>query len=398
MSLDFMPSPSPEHPGLFIRDPYQFTDAMLVIPPPLVECLRCFDGDHNELDLREALVRVTGDLDVTHLHQHLIQTLSTAGFLEDETFAAMEAARKQEFAAAPIREAAHAGSAYPEDPAEVREQMSEWMGGAEAHASADGNLIGIAAPHVSPAGGWQSYRDAYRMIGQEHRDKTFVILATSHYGEPETFGLTRKNFRTPLGEAVTDTALVDWLEARGGAGVSMEDYCHSFEHTVELQVIYLQHVLGPDVKILPVLIGSFAHSIYLGGNPEDDDKVKAFHEALGELREREGNRLFFVLGVDMAHMGMRYQDQFTAVANEGSMLAVEARDQERIQRINSLDAPGFWELIKEQRDDLKWCGSSPFYTFLRTAPKSRGELLRYEQWNIDEQSVVSFSGIAFTKA
>ena len=40
-----MPSPSPEHPGLFIRDPYHFSDAMLVIPPPLIECLRCFDGD-----------------------------------------------------------------------------------------------------------------------------------------------------------------------------------------------------------------------------------------------------------------------------------------------------------------------------------------------------------------
>ena len=59
-----MPSPSPEHPGLFIRDPYQFTDAMLMIPPPLVECLHCFDGEHTELDLRAALVRITGDLDV----------------------------------------------------------------------------------------------------------------------------------------------------------------------------------------------------------------------------------------------------------------------------------------------------------------------------------------------
>jgi AmmeMemoRadiSam system protein B len=397
MSLDFMPSPSPEHPGLFIRDPYHFTDAMLVIPPPLIECLRCFDGEHNELDLREALVRVTGELDVTHLHQHLIETLSAAGFLEDETFAAMEQARKCEFAEAAIREPAHAGSAYPEDAGEMRGQMTEWMSGPQTDAGADGNLIGIAAPHVSPVGGWQSYRDAYRMIGQEHRDKTFVILATSHYGEPETFGLTRKAFRTPLGDTVTDTALVDWLAAHGGEGVRMEDYCHSFEHTVELQVIFLQHLFGAAVKILPVLIGSFAHSIYLGGNPEDDDKVKAFHQTLGELREREGNRLFFVLGVDMAHMGIRYQDEFTAVANEGAMLAVEARDQARIQRISALDSDGFWNLVQEQRDDLKWCGSSPFYTFLRTAPQARGELLRYEQWNIDDRSVVSFAGMAFTK-
>jgi MEMO1 family protein len=397
MSLDFMPSPSPEHPGLFIRDPYRYTDAMLVIPPPLVECLRCFDGEQTELDLRELLVRMTGELDVSRLHQHLVETLSAAGFLEDETFAAMEAARKQEFAEAAIREPAHAGSAYPEDVGEMGAQMSEWMSGAESRAAADGNLIGIAAPHVSPSGGWQSYRDAYRMIGEEHRDKTFVILATSHYGEPETFGLTRKPFRTPLGDTVTDTALVDWLAAHGGPGVQMEDYCHSFEHTVELQVIFLQHLLGANVKILPVLIGSFAHSIYLGGKPEDDDKVKAFHQALGELRDREGDKLLFVLGVDMAHMGVRYSDQFTAIANDGAMLAVEARDRKRIERINALDADGFWDLVQDQRDDLKWCGSSPFYTFLRTAPKSRGELLRYEQWNIDEHSVVSFAGMAFTK-
>ena len=44
MNLDFMPSPAPEHPGLFIRDPYHYSDAMLMIPPGSVQCLECFDG------------------------------------------------------------------------------------------------------------------------------------------------------------------------------------------------------------------------------------------------------------------------------------------------------------------------------------------------------------------
>src|SRR5438270_13737457 len=97
MNLDFMPSPSPEHPGLFIRDPYKFSDAMLVIPPPLVECLQCFDGEQTPLDLRAALVRITGELDVGDLSQNLIDTLSAAGFLEDETASRMQAERKREF-------------------------------------------------------------------------------------------------------------------------------------------------------------------------------------------------------------------------------------------------------------------------------------------------------------
>src|ERR1035438_7298683 len=129
------------------------------------------------------------------------------------------------------------------------------------------------------------------MLRPQHRDRTFVILATSHYGEPETFGLTRKRFRTPLGESETDTRLVDWLEKRGGSAVNMEDYCHSFEHTVELQMIFLQHALGANVKVLPILCGSYARSVYKGGKPEDDEGVKRFIDALAELRDREGDRL-----------------------------------------------------------------------------------------------------------
>ena len=62
------------------------------------------------------------------------------------------------------------------------------------------------------------------------------------------------------------------------------------------------------------------------------------------------------------------------------------------------DARGFWNLVQENRDDLKWCGSAPFYTFLKTAPGAQGELLEYEQWNIDEASVVSFAGMRFHAA
>ena len=53
------------------------------------------------------------------------------------------------------------------------------------------------------------------------------------------------------------------------------------------------------------------------------------------------------------------------------------------------------KLVQQGQDDLKWCGSAPLYTFLKAVPAARGKLNRYEQWNIDEQSVVSFAGMAF---
>ena len=42
--------------------------------------------------------------------------------------------------------------------------------------------------------------------------------------------------------------------------------------------------------------------MHAGGFPEDDEHVKRFLGTLGEIAERE-DRLFWVLGVDMAHMG-----------------------------------------------------------------------------------------------
>src|SRR5215471_12823814 len=344
-----MPSPAREKPGLFIRDPYRYSDAMLIIPPALVECLGFFDGQHTEADLRAVLVRLTGDLRVGEIVTNLLQTLSSAGFLEDETFAQMEVERKRAFAEASVREPAHAGSAYPAAIEDLRATMARWNG-ADGSAPVRENLFALAAPHVSPEGGWRSYRAAYQLLRPEHREKTFIILATSHYGEPDKFGLTRKKFVTPLGETATDERLVNWLAERGGDAVLMEDYCHSFEHTVELQLIFLQHQLGPGVRILPVLCGSFARSLYQGGPPEQDDGVRRFFDALGELGDRESGRVFWLLGVDMAHMGMRYQDNFRAVADQGRMSEVAVRDHQRIGCINSGDAAGFWELVRQNHD------------------------------------------------
>jgi AmmeMemoRadiSam system protein B len=394
LELDFMPSPVEDRPGLLIRDPYQFSDVTLIVPAPLVHCLQLFDGEHTDLELREELFRITGDLNVSEIEQHLVGALNAAGFLETEEFERMRGERIQEFGALAVREASHAGSAYPDEPSELRLTFDNYMNGSTV-AQADG-LIGIAAPHVSPFGGWESYRAAYSALSPQYADRTFVILGTSHYGQPDRFGLTRKNFVTPYGEAVTDLTIVNELEAKAPGAVRMEDYCHAVEHSIEFQVVFLQHLFGPGIRIVPILCGSFATSIYVSGQPEDKSEVAAFLDALGEIAVRERSRILFTLGIDMAHIGRRYGDRFDAVADQAEMVAVAERDRARIDRIQAGDARGFWELVKQNRDDLKWCGSAPLYTFLKAVPDARGELLRYQQWNIDPQSVVSFAGMRFT--
>ena len=385
LTLDFLPSPIPDKPGLMIRDPFQFSDATLVIPPVLVESLTYFDGTRSSLDLREHLVRLTGELDVGGLEQHLIETLSGAGFLEDENFFRKKDEVERAFASAPVREPVHAGSGYPDDRQELTSTLRQYLGEA---ATANGRVRAIAAPHVSPYGGVESYRAAYSALTSADADRTFVILGTSHYGEPDRFGLTRKPFVTPFGTAETSLTLVDEIARAAGAGARMEDYCHAVEHSIEFQVVFLQHLFGPNIRIVPVLCGAFSRA-------DRDDGVKRTIGALGEIAAREGDRLLWVLGVDMAHMGVRYGDGFEAIADQGEMEIVTRRDRSRIERMEQGDAAGFWEQVQENRDDLKWCGAAPIYTFLRAMPEIRGSLLHYQQWNIDPQSVVSFAGMRF---
>src|SRR6185503_5159868 len=101
---------------------------------------------------------------------------------------------------------------------------------------------------------------------------------------------------------------------------------------------------------------------------------------LGDIAAREGQRLCWVLGVDMAHMGRRYGDRFTAYADRGEMADVAKRDRDRLACLTAGDARGFWDLVQHNQDDLKWCGSSPFYTFSKILPQARGNVLEYQQW------------------
>jgi AmmeMemoRadiSam system protein B len=219
-----------------------------------------------------------------------------------------------------------------------------------------------------------------------------VVLGTSHYGAAGRFGLTRKAYVTPFGPAGTDLDVVDRLVARGGEAVDVEDYCHAVEHSIEFQVVFLQRRISPGVRVVPILCGPFVAAARGRGLPEDDPGVARFLDALRELDAREGRRLLWVLGIDMAHVGRRDGDDLDARA--GELAAVEEQDRRRIAAVAAGDAEGFWELVRGE-DELKWCGAAPLYAFLKATAPSRGAVLRYDQWNIDPASVVSFAALAF---
>lgn len=393
LDLDFIPSPIEDRPGLLIRDSRGYSEYVIVIPPELVPLLEFFDGENTAAELREMLVKATGRLDVSDIVDNLLNSLSQAGMLHDDVFEGMREEKQRAFRESPVREPSHAGSAYPATTNELHDTIRGYLNGSTSNAS---DLIAIAAPHVSPFGGIESYRAAYGMLNDSYRDRTFIVLGTSHFGEPDRFGLTRKPYRTPFGDTRVDDTIVDRLAKQPAAIV--EDYCHKTEHSIEFQVVFLQHLFGPNIKVVPVLCGSFARSLYEGGMPEDNEQVRSFLGELGEVAALKGKDALWVLGIDLAHIGPRYGDPAPVRAHEGDMLEVGAIDKERLTHVNSGDSKAFWNMLQEGADPLKWCGSAPLYTFMKAVPQARGTLEHYQHWNIDDSSVVSFGALGFRDA
>ena len=336
--------------------------------------------------------------------RQFVGMLRSRGFLETEEFIAIQERRHAEFRASAERMPALAGGAYPEDPGLLKEffdpRFEDGVAAGEPGAR-NGRCVGLAAPHVSPDGGWDSYAAAYSLVDPSLAEKTFVILGTSHYGEPGKFGLTKKPFVTPLGTAAVDEELVELLVREAPDLVTEEDYCHAIEHSIEFQVVFLQYRLAAPVTIVPILCGPLGGSWRAGAETDWREQVQPFLDALTKVGSTRADSLFWLLGIDLAHIGKRYGDDFAVQAGDGPMAEVEIRDRERLESVCAGDTVGFVEQVQPEADELKWCGFSPLYTFMASQkPVSpiEARVLHYQQWNIDPQSVVSCAGLEFFEA
>src|SRR5262249_16535709 len=189
--LDIIPSPVPDRPGLLFRDPFRYTDEILIIPPLLSAALSFFDGESAILDAQAYVSKLAGQLVPSEIIESMVGVIRENGFLETEEFERLRDARHAEFAANASRLPAHSGSGYPDKAEELREQLDEYL--RDHRNSAPDPIIGLAAPHVSPWGGWECYAAAYGRLsgaaGGQIKKKNVVGL-----GSPRLGGPTKKRF------------------------------------------------------------------------------------------------------------------------------------------------------------------------------------------------------------
>jgi hypothetical protein len=183
-----------------------------------------------------------------------------------------------------VRPAAFAGQFYPADPAVLRAALEGFLRDA-VPARVDGP-VALVVPHAGYIYSGQIAADAYRQAA-EAPVETVVILGTNH-----TSGTFRRvsvydgeGYRTPLGVARVDRDLAAALVKEGGA--VFDSSLHAREHSVEVQVPFVQHVF-PGAAIVPVVVGA-----------ADPESCRRFGRALGALST--GRRVLIVASSDLSH-------------------------------------------------------------------------------------------------
>ena len=155
------------------------------------------------------------------------------------------------------------------------------------------------------------------------------------------FGGLRKDYETPFGTARTDRDALESLAAELPFGFFDDEWAHRSEHSIEFQIVWLQHVFGGNLKagIVPVLAGSFHEFSEAGASPLGDPQVAGFTQALRKLVEARRGKVCVVAGVDFAHIGGRFGDE--EAMNETRRARLEHDDRAMLDAILSCDAEEF---------------------------------------------------------
>jgi len=383
-----------------LRDPAGFTDQIAVLPPPLLDLVSLFDGDHSVEEIREILQRRHGKAPTLKQIADVVERFDAAGFLDSQRFRKRRRALEDAFRQNAVRPAAHAGGAYAGDAAELRAQIDGFFSGpdgppdASRRADSGPHVSGLIAPHIDFHRGGSTYAWAYREVLERSDADLYVVLGTCHAGMPDPFAVTLKPYDTPLGPVPVDREFYDALSRRAGQDLLASEPAHRAEHSIEFQAVMLQHIVGRrrPFAILPVLASYLHESLLSGGDPEADPRVPRFVDALRETMAASSRRVCLVAGVDLAHVGPRFGDPKRNTAT--SLARVERDDRAMLESVVGVDARGFYAGVAADHDARRICGLSPIYTLLRLLPEARGRLLRYTQWP-DPQGAVTFCAVAF---
>jgi len=221
---------------------------------------------------------------------------------------------------------------------------------------------------------------------------------------------TGNDFSTPLGVTRVDKEFLEKLEERCGDLRTFE-LDHAREHSIELQVAWLQHFFGADAfTIVPVLCpdpcgptihpGSQVGPTLKGVGPEwplDGRGVdlREFALVLGELIRNDAGATLIVAGADLSHVGAAFGDERTL--DEAFLEEVRQRDWQALDRLRTGEVGAFLQCVAKQENPTRVCSAGCIFVLATALPDASASVLGYHQAvDLPSQTCVTCAAVAFT--
>lgn len=398
--VEIIPTEDEGRPLLAMHDPAGLAQGIMTVSEPVLFLLSRFDGEHTLLEIQVEFLKMFGKTVRLEQLEDLVKQLDESYFLEGPRFEAYVAGLVEAFRAAPTRQTqpdAGLGVELHQLPIALREILSQGKADGEV-----GNLVGLVAPHIDLRRGWACYADAYKLLSRANRAKRFIILGTNHFGRSSSVTATGKSFETPLGTTPVDRSFLDRLSRRCGADLCEHEFDHKREHSVEIQVLFLQYLLdGQPFTIVPVLCPDPCGPT--GTRPYDGRGVdlQRFAEALGEELREDPTPTCVIAGADLSHVGRRFGDDRDL--NEPFLREVEVHDRRVLRHIEAKEAEAFRQAVAAGENPTHICSAGCLFTLMvalcraHDAARLSGRLLRYHQAvDAEMDTGVTCAAMAFT--
>ncbi len=205
-------------------------------------------------------------------------------------------------------------------------------------------IIGGVSPHAGYMYSGQIAAHLYSKLAEDGFPDTFVILGPNHTGMGSGIAVTTEDFETPLGVAKVDKELAKAIRRDL---IDEDPEAHRHEHSVEVQIPFLQYV-SPDIRFVPVsmMIQDLESAVSVG---------KTIKNAL------KGKDAVVIASTDMSHYVAK------EVARKKDGLAIDA--------IEAMDPKRLWNVVRDH--NISMCGYGPVIATMTACEGGKAVLLKY---------------------
>jgi len=236
------------------------------------------------------------------------------------------------------------------------------------------NVVGLICPHAGYMYSGPVAAHAYYNLAVDGKPDVVVIFGPNHTGRGSALALMSEGvWRTPLGDVEIDNLTAKQIMDESYI-VDVDDSAHTFEHSIEVQLPFLQYLYGSAFKFVPIC--------FLMQDLESSREV-----GRAAAKVLSGKNGLIIASTDMTHYEPRERAQ--------------RKDKMAIDAVAKMDEELYYSIVESQ--NISTCGYGPTVAVITAAKllgAKRAQLLCYKTSGDvvgDFSSVVGYASMSFTK-